>query len=221
MRYKTPPRHGHKNRASRLKRALCICVPLRACVLLAAVLAASGCVGATFGVSTLEPKWQLGGSYAQVGASAFMPMTGSDLIMPEFGGSVGFATGDELAPLYVSRGDFTELYAGMRIFAAPYEISGNMGNTAMQTAVPYVGAGVTLMQATLEDIGGNSETANALGLYVRAGMSMGEFFSVEGRYLIAPSVNLFGQDLDLSGAQASVWIRFDAFLFLMMFLEHH
>ena len=138
-----------------------------------------------------------------------------------YGGSVGFATGDGLAPLYVDRGDFTELYAGMRIFAAPYEISGNMGNMAMQTAVPYVAAGVTFLQARLEDNFGVSDTDSTLGLYVRAGMTMGEFFAVEGRYTLGFNRDLFGKDLDLSGAQASVWIRFDAFLFLMMFLDHH
>ena len=207
MHYKTPLRQG-RNSAPRLKRIL------RACVLLAAVLTTSGCVGVTMGVSTLEPKWQLGGSYAQVGVSAFMPMTGTDIIMPEFGASIGGATGTASSPY--DSGQFTEMYAGMRIFAAPYDMTGNMGNMAMQTAVPYVGAGLTFLTAELDPKIGLPETDSTLGFYVRVGMTMGEFFAVEGRYVLAPKLELFNQNLSLNGPQASVWIRLDVFMLIML-----
>ena len=118
MRYKTPSRQGH-NRAPRVKRIL------RACVLLAAMLTTSGCAGVTMGMSTLEPKWQLNNTFWG-GVSAFMPMTGTDIIMPEFGVAGGTATGKASSPY--EGGTFTEMYAGARIFAAPYDMSGNMGN---------------------------------------------------------------------------------------------
>lgn len=217
MRYKTPPRQGHKD--PRLKRALCYCVLLRTCVLLAAVLTTSGCVGVTFGVSTLEPKWQLNSTFWG-GVSAFMPMTGTDIIMPEFGVAGGIATGKASSPY--EGGTFTEMYAGMRIFAAPYDMTGNMGNMAMQTAVPYVGAGLTFMSADLENSNtapidpGKIESDSTLGFYVRVGMTMGEFFAVEGRYVLAPKLELFNQDLSLNGPQASVWIRLDVFMLIML-----
>ena len=210
MHYKTPSRQGH-NRAPRVKRIL------RACVLLVAVLAASGCVGMTFGVSTLKPEWKLGGGYAWAGVSAFMPMTGMDIIMPEFGAAIGGTTGTASSPY--DSGQFTEMYAGMRIFAAPYDMSGNMGNMgnmAMQTAVPYVGAGLIFLTAELDPKIGLPETDSTLGFYVRAGMTMGEFFAVEGRYVLAPKLELFNQDLSLNGAQASIWIRLDVFMLIML-----
>ena len=222
MHYKTPSRQGH-NRAPRLKRAPCYCVLLRTCMLLAAVLTTSGCVGMTFGVSTLKPEWKLGGGYAWAGVSAFMPMTGMDIIMPEFGAAIGGTTGTASSPY--DSGQFTEMYAGMRIFAAPYDMSGNMGNMgnmAMQTAVPYVGAGLIFLTAELENSNtalidpGKIESASTIGFYVRVGMSMGEFFALEGRYVLAPKLELFNQDLSLNGAQASIWIRLDVFMLIML-----
>ena len=215
MRYKTPLRQG-RNSAPLLKRAPCYCVLLRACVLLAAMLTTSGCVGVTMGVSTLEPKWQLNNTFWG-GVSAFMPMTGTDIIMPEFGVAGGTATGKASSPY--EGGTFTEMYAGARIFAAPYDMSGNMGNMgnmAMQTAVPYVGAGLTFLTAELDPKIGLPETDSTLGFYVRVGMTMGEFFAVEGRYVLAPKLELFNQDLSLNGPQASVWIRLDVFMLIML-----
>ncbi len=206
MRYKTPSRQGH-NRAALLKRALVTCV------LLAAVLTTSGCLGATFGVSTLEPAWKLNNTFWG-GVSAFMPTPGSEMIMPEFGAAIGGATGKASSPY--DRGTFTEMYAGARIFAAPYDMSGNMGNMAMQTAVPYVGAGLTFLTAELENNIGDFDTDSTLGFYVRLGMTMGEFFAVEGRYVLAPKLELFNQDLSLNGPQVSVWIRLDVFMLIMM-----
>lgn len=134
--------------------------------------------------------------------------------MPEFGVAGGTATGKASSPY--DGGTFTEMYAGARIFAAPYDMTGNMGNMAMQTAVPYVGAGLTFLTAELDPKSGLPETDSTLGFYVRVGMTMGEFFAVEGRYVLAPKLELFNQNLSLNGPQASVWIRLDVFMLIML-----
>ena len=168
------------------------------------------------GVSSLSPKWKLGGNYGRVGLSAFMPTTETQ-VMPEFGVAVGSSTGDASSPY--DSGTFTETHAGVRFFAAPYDFTGYM---AMQTAVPYVAAGLTFLQADLKDNFGNMESDGTLGVYVRAGMTMGDFFAVEGRYVLAPDLKLFGQDLSLNGPQASVWIRLDVIILIALKQgDHH
>ena len=199
MRYKTLPRQRRK--APRLKRALCTCV------LLTAVLTTSGCLGVTYGWASLDKDWPLDGGVLQIGLSAFMPTPGSDRVMPEFGVTAGIPGGTFYS------GSFKEMHAGIRALAAPYDMS---EDKAKQTVVPYVAAGVTSVSAKLEENFGNMETDSTLGIYVRVGMTVRDIFAFEGRYVLGTSLNLFGQDLDLDGFQASIWFRLDVFLMLLL-----